>query len=266
MEVSRSGYYAWKRRPKSRKRIENEKLLVEIKRLFIEHKETYGSPRIYDALNKAGIACSENRVAKVMRLGELVAVQRRKFRITTDSNHKYPVAPNLLQRNFIVDKPNKVWVSDITYIWTLEGWLYLASVLDLYSRGVVGTAMDDRITDELTQQALKQALIRRRPSEGLIQHSDRGSQYASNDYRGLLKQHKMVCSMSRKGDCWDNAVAESFFHTLKVELVNRHRFKTKTEAKQVIFKYIEMYYNTKRTHSTLGYLSPVDYEKRLVVS
>lgn len=266
MEVSRSGYYAWKKRLKSRGRIENEKLLIEIKRLFIEHKETYGSPRMYDALNKVGITCSENRVAKLMRLGKLIAVQRRKFRITTNSNHKYPVAPNLLQRNFIVDKPNKVWVSDITYIWTFEGWLYLASVLDLCSRGVVGTAMDDRITDELTQQALKQALIRRRPSEGLMHHSDRGSQYASNDYRGLLKQHKMVCSMSRKGDCWDNAVAESFFHTLKVELVNRHQFKTKAEAKQVIFKYIEMYYNTKRTHSTLGYLSPVDYEKRLLVS
>lgn len=166
----------------------------------------------------------------------------------------------------MVDKPNKVWVSDITYIWTLEGWLYLASVLDLYSRGVVGTAMDDKITDELTQQALKQALIRRMPSEGLMHHSDRGSQYASNDYRGLIESHKMIASMSRKGDCWDNAVAESFSHTLKVELVNRYRFKTKAEAKQVIFKYIEMYYNTKRIHSTLGYLSPIDFEKRLLVS
>jgi len=227
MKVSRSSYYTWKKRPKSRGKIESEKLLIEIKRLFIEHKQTYGSPRIYDALNKSGIACSENRVAKLMRLGELAAVQRRKFRITTNLNYKYPVASNLLQRNFIVDKPNKVGVSDITYIWTFERWMYLASVLDLYSRGVVGTAMDDRITDELTQQALKQALIRRRPSEGLMHHSDRGSQYASNDYRGLLKRHKMVCSMSRKGDCWDNAVAESFFHTLKVELVNRYRFKTK---------------------------------------
>jgi len=150
MKVSRSSYYTWKKRPKSRGKIESEKLLIEIKRLFIEHKQTYGSPRIYDALNKSGIACSENRVAKLMRLGELAAVQRRKFRITTNLNHKYPVAPNLLRRNFIVDKPNKVWVSDITYIWTLEGWLYLASVLDLCSRGVVGTAMDDRITDELT--------------------------------------------------------------------------------------------------------------------
>ena len=201
-----------------------------------------------------------------MRLNSLAAIQKRKFKVTTNSKHKYPIAPNILSRNFIIDKPNRVWVTDITYIWTLQGWLYLAFVLDLYSRGMVGLAMADRITDELTRNALRQAILRRRPKEGLIHHSDRGSQYASNDYRELLKSNKFISSMSRKGNCWDNAVAESFLHTLKVELVNRYRFRTKEEAKRTIFEYLEMYYNTKRTHSTLGYLSPFEFEKRLLVS
>lgn len=201
-----------------------------------------------------------------MSLNELLAVHKRKFKAATNSKHKYPIAPNLLKRNFIIDKPNKIWVADITYIWTYQGWLYLAFVLDLYSRAVVGLAMADRIKDELTQAALTQALLRRRPHEGLIHHSDRGSQYASNEYRKLTEDNKIIASMSRKGDCWDNAVAESFLHTLKVELVNRYRFRTREEAKRLIFEYIEMYYNIKRTHSTLGYLSPFDFEKKLFVS
>lgn len=262
LEVTRSGYYAWKNRPKSQRRIESETLLIEIRRLFIEHRQNYGSPRIWDALRKQGIFCSENRIARLMRINELVAVQRRKFKVTTDSNHDWPIWPNLLKRNFISVGPDRIWVTDITYIWTLQGWLYLAFVLDLYSRGVVGLAMSERISDELTQNALTQALLRREPPKGLIHHSDRGSQYASGDYQALIEKHKIIPSMSRKGDCWDNAVAESFLHTLKVELVNRYRFRTHEETRQAIFEYIEMYYNRKRTHSTLGYLSPFEFEKR----
>lgn len=197
-----------------------------------------------------------------MRIEGLVAVQRRKFKATTNSNHDWPVAPNLLERNFSVDEPNKIWVTDISYIWTWEGWLYLAFVMDLFSRGVVGMAMSNRITDDLTQNALKQAVGRRNPQSGLIHHSDRGSQYASGDYQVLLKKNEIIPSMSRKGDCWDNAVAESFLHTLKVEKVNRYRFKTRDQAKREIFRYVETYYNRKRSHSSLGYVSPFEYEKR----
>jgi len=262
LEVSRSGYYAWKKRPKSRRRIDNEALLIEIRREFVDNDSNYGSPRIFKELKKADIPCSENRIARLMREDGLVAIQRRKFKATTNSKHNWPVAPNLLERNFSVDEPNKIWVTDITYVWTWEGWLYLSVVLDLYSRGIVGLAMSNRITDDLTQNALNQAIGRRNPQAGLIHHSDRGSQYASGDYQALLKKHEITPSMSRKGDCWDNAVAESFFHTLKIEKINRYRFKMRDEAKREIFKYIEMYYNRKRTHSSLGYLSPFDYEKR----
>ena len=262
LEVSRSGYHAWKKRSKSQRRIDNEALLIEIRRVFVDNDSNFGSPRIWDDLKKANIPCSLNRVARLMREAGLIAIQKRKFKATTNSNHNWPVAPNLLERNFSVDEPNKIWVTDITYIWTWEGWLYLSFVLDLYSRGVVGLAMSERITDDLTQSALKQALGRRNPQLGLIHHSDRGSQYASGDYQTLLKEHGITPSMSRKGDCWDNAVAESFIHTLKVEKVNRYRFKTRSEAKNKIFEYVEMYYNRKRTHSSLGYFSPFDYEKR----
>ena len=262
LEVSKSGYHAWRNRPKSRRRIDNEALLIEIRRVFVENDENYGSPRIWDDLKKANIPCSQNRIARLMHEAGLVAIQRRKFKATTDSKHNWPVAPNLLERKFSIDEPNKIWVTDITYVWTWEGWLYLSFVLDLYSRGVVGLAMSERITDDLTQSALKQALGRRNPHAGLIHHSDRGSQYASGDYQTLLAKHEITPSMSRKGDCWDNAVAESFVHTLKVEKINRLRFKTRDEAKSKIFEYIEMYYNRKRTHSSLGYMSPSDYEKR----
>lgn len=263
LEVSKSGYYALKKRPKSRRRIDNEGLLIEIRRVFLDNDQDYGSPRIRNELNNVhGIRCSENRVARLMREAGLAAIHRRKFKATTDSKHNWPVASNLLARNFSIDEPNKIWVTDITYVWTREGWMYLSFVLDLYSRGVVGLAMSNRITDDLTQSALNQALGRRNPQSGLIHHSDRGSQYASGDYQALLKKHEITPSMSRKGDCWDNAVAESFLHTLKVEKINRYRFKTRDEAKSKIFEYIEMYYNRKRTHSSLGYLSPFDYEKR----
>jgi len=265
LEVSRSGYYAFKKRPKSRYRVENEQLLIEIRRVFWENNQNYGSPRIWNQLNNIEhMRCSENRVANVMRVAGIVAVQKRKFRVTTNSKHNYPVWPNVLNRNFVVEKPNAVWVSDITYIWTFEGWLYLAAVLDLFSRGVVGLAMDKTIADTLTTQAMRQAILRRNPRKGLICHSDRGSQYAGHDFKAILRQNKFLGSMSRKGDCWDNAVAESFFHTLKVELVHRYRFRTRDEAKRKIFEYVEMYYNRKRAHSTLGFLSPFEYERRAV--
>jgi len=267
LEVSRSGYYAYKKRPKSQRRVDNEKLLIEIRRVFVDNDSNYGSPRVWNELNNVeDIRCSENRVARVMRVNGIVAVQKRKFRVTTNSKHNHPVWPNVLNRNFVVEKPNAVWVSDITYVWTFEGWLYVAAILDLFSRGIVGLAMDKTIADTLTTQAMRQAILRRNPTKGLICHTDRGSQYAGNDFKAILAQNEFVGSMSKKGDCWDNAVAESFFHTLKVELVHKHKFKTRDEAKRKIFEYVEMYYNRKRAHSTLGYLSPLDYEKQAVVS
>ena len=266
MEVSKSGYYGWEGRAKSARAIDNEKLLIEIRRVFIENGENYGSPRVWNELRKAQIACSENRVARLMRKDWLVAVQRRKYRATTDSKHDFPVSPNIVSRNFVTDGPNKVWLADMTYVWTWEGWLYLAFVLDLYNRGVVGVSMKANMTMELTQNALKQAILRCNPSAGLIHHSDRGSQYAGGDYQELLKEHKIIPSMSRKGDCWDNAVGESFVHTLKVEKIHRCRFRTREEAQREIFEYIEMYYNRKRAHSSLGYMSPFEYENRLATS
>jgi putative transposase len=265
LEVSKSGYYAFKTRPKSLNGINNDNLLIEIRRVFWDNNRNYGSPRIwYQLRNKENIPCSVNRVARLMHCNSIVAIQKRKFKATTNSKHDYPVWPNILNRSFTVEKPNAVWVSDITYIWTYEGWLYMAVILDLYSRGIVGLAMDRTITDALTQQALKQAILRRNPSEGLVFHSDRGSQYASNDFKALLARHEFIGSMSKKGDCWDNAVAESFFHTLKVELIHRQTPKTREEAKRKIFEYAEIYYNRKRAHSTLGYLSPFEYERQVV--
>ena len=267
LEVSRSGYYAFKKRPQSQRRVGNEKLLIEIKRVFWENDRNYGSPRIWDQLHrKEHMRCSENRVARVMRCHGIVAVQRRKFRVTTNSKHDHPVWPNVLARNFVVARPNAAWVSDITYVWTLEGWLYLAVILDLFSRGIVGLAMDKTIADTLIIQAMNQAILQRRPGKGLILHSDRGSQYAGNDFKAVLARNEFVGSMSRKGNCWDNAVAESFFHTIKVELIHRMRFATRDQAARMIFEYVMMYYNCKRAHSTLGYLSPLAYEKKHAVS
>ena len=262
LDVSKSGCYAWKNRPKSLRRIENERLLIEIRRVFYENKSEYGSPRIYRELEAADIACGENRVARLMRFNRLVAIQKNRFCVTTDSKHTLAVWPNVLNRNFIVSAPDKTYVSDITYVWTREGWLFVAVVLDLFSRGVVGLSLDERITDALTQNALRQAIVRRDPEEGLIFHSDRGVQYASGGFKALLTIHKFVGSMSRKGDCWDNAVAESFFHTLKVECIRGKIFTTREEAKRTIFAWAYTRYNRTRRHSTLDYLSPFEYEKR----
>lgn len=258
--VSRSGYYAWRGRPESRRSRENRCLLVEIKAAYEEYRQAYGSPRITAVLRARGIRCSENRVARLMRQHSLQAKRQKIFKVTTNSKHKLPVAPNLLDRNFEAEAPDQVWIADITYIPTEEGWLYLAVVMDLYSRRVVGWALRKRMTQRLAVDALMMALLQRRPGPGLIVHSDRGSQYASGGYRKLLKIRRFVQSMCRKGDCWDNAPVESFFATLKLELIYHRRYGSRQEAKSDIFEWIAVFYNQKRMHSKLDYQSPACYE------
>jgi transposase InsO family protein len=260
-EVPRSTFYVSRDRPETKRERRNRCLLVWIKEAFDQSRHTYGSRRIYAELHKRGIRCSINRIARLMREHGIVAVQHRKYRPTTDSKHDFPVAPNRLGRNFEADQRNRVWVADITYIPTDEGWLYLATELDLYSHRIVGWSLSSRITRQLVLDALNQAVGLRRPGTGLIHHSDRGVQYACGDFQKLLKRYGMVPSMSRKGDPYDNAVAESFFRTLKVELVYRWRFRTRAEAKAVIVEYIELFYNRRRRHSSLDYLSPAEYEE-----
>ena len=261
IEVSRSGYYRWFARPYSRRRLDDDRLLVEIRVEFAASRETYGRDRMHKALKDKGISCGRKRVERLMKEGGLHPKQAKKFKVTTDSKHTFPVAENILNRDFTADKPNVKWTTDITYIRTREGWLYLAVVIDLYSRFVVGWAMSERITRELVMDALKMAIWQRKPGRGLLHHSDRGVQYASNDYQALLTIHGFVCSMSRKGDCWDNAVAESFFHTLKTELVHHQDYETRREAKQEIFEFMEVFYNRRRLHSSLGYKSPAEFER-----
>ncbi len=235
-------------------------MVIEIELSHKASDRTYGSPRVHEDLQEQGIRCGRKRVARLMRENGIRAKQARRFKATTDSDHNDPVAPNLLDREFHVDVPDRVWVADLTYIWTREGWLYLAVILDLFSRRVVGWSMSKRITSQLTLEALSVALWIRKPSPGLLHHSDRGSQYTCGDYRDVLDEHGVLCSMSRKGDCWDNAVAESFFKTLKVERVNDRDYWTREEAQTDIIDYIERFYNRKRRHSYLGYVSPVEYE------
>jgi len=258
--ASRSGYYRWRKQPQSKRQKENEKILMEIKESHKNSRRAYGSPRITEDLQTKGIKCGKNRVARIMKVHGIVGKAAKKFKATTNSKHNLPVAENLLKQNFVAQKPNTVWVSDITYIWTLEGWLYLAVILDLYSRQVVGWAMSDRLTSDFVIKALYQAIGRRNPGSCCIFHSDRGVQYASADFRDLLNSHVFIQSMSRKGNCYDNAVAESFFHTLKIEHVYDYRYETRADARQSIFEYIEMFYNRQRRHSALGYRSPVSFE------
>lgn len=260
--VSRSGYYAWRTRPQSRRSVENQQLLEQIKQIHKNSKKTYGSPRVHISLLSKGQICSRGRVERIMSANGIRAKQKHKFVVTTDSKHDMPVADNTLNREFAVDEPNKVWTSDFTYIGTDEGWLYLAGVLDLGSRAIVGWSMSESMDRTLVMDALEMGYARRRPEAGLIHHSDRGSQYASADYQNLLTQYGMQVSMSRKGNCWDNAVMESFFGTLKKELVHHRRYRTRDEARRDVFEYIEVFYNRERLHSSLGYLSPADYEKR----
>jgi transposase InsO family protein len=262
LAVSRSGYYAWLKRPTSPRKMADQELAQHIKDIHQQSRQTYGSPRIQAELAENGINCSHKRVARLMRDEELWAKQRRKFKVTTtDSAHNYPVAPNRLDQNFRASRPNEKWLVDITYIPTAEGWLYLAVVMDLYARRIVGWAMADTLERSLVIAALTMAIKRRQPSPGLLHHSDRGSQYASDDYQALLTQYQMQCSMSRTGNCYDNAPMESFFGTLKTELVHHCHYQTKAEAKTDIFEYIEVFYNRFRRHSALLYQSPVNYEK-----
>jgi putative transposase len=265
LEVSRSGFYAWRGRPASKRSTENRLLLERIKAVHRKSRKTYGSPRVHVQLVAEGERCGRGRVERLMRANGIRAKQKRKFVATTDSKHDLPVAENILDREFRVEEPNTVWSSDITYIPTDEGWLYLAGVLDLCSKTVVGWSMSESLEKGLVMDALRMAHRRRRPGAGLIHHSDRGSQYASNDYRKLLKDYGMQMSMSRKGDCWDNAVMESFFGTLKKELVHHRRYRTRAEARRDIFEFIEVFYNRERLHSSLGYMSPAAYEKQIAV-
>lgn len=261
LEVSRSGYYAWLKRPTSSREMANQALKQQIKEIHQHSRQTYGSPRIQAELRAQGIKCGHNRLARLMREQKLWAKQKRKFKMTTtDSAHSYPVAPNLLDQDFTCRRPNEKWLTDITYIPTAEGWLYLAAVLDLYSRRIVGWAMSDSLERPLVIAALQMAFQRRQPAPGLLHHSDRGSQYASDDYQALLTKYQMRCSMSRTGNCYDNAPMESFFGSLKTELVHHCHYLTQAEAKTSIFEYIELFYNRLRRHSALGFLSPLNYE------
>jgi len=258
--VSPSAYYEWEREQESQHEKRDAELLVLVRRIFVDFRGRYGAPRIHDKLAAQGVSVSRKRVARLMREAGLKAKSRRKYKATTDSNHSLPIAPNLLKRDFEVDRPNAVWVSDITYIWTRQGWMYLAVILDLYSRKVVGWSLAERMTASLICDAIDAAVRLRRPGEGLVFHSDRGSQYASKVFRRRLWRYRMRQSMSRKGNCWDNAVAESFFATLKKELIRNHAFETRAHARSEVFEYIEVFYNRQRSHSLLGYETPDGFE------
>jgi transposase InsO family protein len=264
LDVSRSGFYAWRKRPESERFRRHRELMAEMKRIHSDRDmRSYGSPRMREELVSRGHVVSENTVAKLMREHGLRAVSSRKFRATTDSRHSLPVAENVLDREFEQESPDRVWLADITYVWTREGWLYLACVLDAYSRRIVGWSMSQRITKELVLNALRMGLGRRHPDRQarLLHHSDRGSQYASAAFQKLLAEENITCSMSRKGNCWDNAMMESFFATLKKERIHQEDYATRAEARGSVFDYIERFYNRLRRHSALGYLSPEQFEQ-----
>ncbi len=259
--VSRSGFYRWNQGAESKQSVENRLLLDNIQRIYETAKGRYGSPRITAELQDQGYACSRPRVARLMRKHAIKARTRRKFKVTTNARHNYALVPNLLKQGFWTDAPNRVWVSDITYIRTLEGWLYLTVIIDLFHRKIIGWSMSDGMqTEGTTIPALVMALKRCQPPAGLVFHSDRGVQYACDQFVALLKRFKVIQSMSGRGNCYDNAVAESFFHTLKTELVYHELYRTREEARRSLFEYLEGFYNRTRRHSTLGYKSPVEYE------
>jgi putative transposase len=262
LQVSRAGYYAWLGRPESPRAVRQAEVVEQIRQVHRDSRQTYGSPRVHRALKARGVACCENTVAKLMRRAGVRAATARRFVVrTTDSRHGHAIAGNELGRRFGPGEADRVWVGDITYIATGEGWLYLAAVLDLGSRKVVGWSAADHLRSELVERALRNALEHRRPGGPLLHHSDRGVQYACDDYRELLRSHGLEVSMSRTGNCWDNAAMESFFGTLKQELVHRETYATREQAERSLFEYIEVFYNRQRLHSTLGYLSPVQYEE-----
>jgi putative transposase len=260
-EVTRTGYYKFLKAGSNPRVQANQRLLVEIRKSHAASRQTYGSPRVHKDLCEAGHGCSRKRVAKLMREAGIASKMRKKFKVTTQVDSKLPAAPNRLQQNFKAAAPNEKWVSDITYVWTQEGWLYLAVILDLFSRKVVGMGMSDRLKKEVVMIALKQALARREVKGGLTHHSDKGCQYTSSVFQELLKAQDITCSMSGTGNCFDNAVAESFFHTLKTEHVYFEEYETRGQAKQSIFEYVEVFYNNRRRHSFLNYVSPSEFEK-----
>ena len=261
LKVSRSRYYAWHKNPLSKRAVENAILTKEVEAEFVEGRQNYGARCIQNRLIQRGVAISRKRVAKLMKKAGLAPKTKRKFKVTTESNHKLYIAPNLLQRQFYVAKPNRVWAGDITYIPTRNGWLYLATVRDLYSRKIVGWSMGTSMTATLVKDAMLMALWRRKPGKGLIWHTDRGSQYCSKSHRSILKDHGILQSVSRKGNCWDNATSESFFSTLKKELVEMTDFTDQKQAASAIFEYIEVFYNKIRAHSTNGYRAPAELEE-----
>lgn len=261
LKVSRSGYYAWLKYPTSQRKKKDIELKQKIKQIYQKSRQRYGSPRIYQQLLREGYSIGKKRVERLMQELDIQAVAKKKYKSTTDSAHSKPVAENHLNRDFTPKKPNKYWVADITYIWTAEGWIYLATIMDLYSRKIIGWALRERLTKELVIGALDMALKQRcNFSPDLLIHSDRGSQYASELYQLILLKHGILCSMSGKGNCWDNAVMESFYRTLKVELIYQHKYQTRREAQRDIFEYIEIFYNRERLHSSIGYYTPEEYE------
>ncbi len=260
MEISRSSYYAYESKSLSQREETDQRLMPMVQEIFKMNRKAYGYRRVSDELKRRGENCGNYKTAGLMRKLNLRPVAKRRFKLTTDSKHSLPIFTNVLNRDFKPSKMNQAWTSDITYIETAQGWLYLAVVMDLYSRTIVGWAMDRFMAVDLVENALKMALSRRKISAGLLLHSDRGSQYASHKYQELLKQHGVICSMSRKGNCWDNAPMESFFRSLKVECVYQQSFQHREEAKSEIFSYIEGFYNRQRKHSALNYLSPREYE------
>ena len=261
--VKRGSYWSWTKRRSSTRILGDSLLLADVKRIYRDGRGNYGSPRIHDALSKEGTHCGKKRVERLMRANGIKAKHKRKYKpLGTDSQHKLPVAENLLDRQFEQSKPNQVWVTDTTYVWTGEGWLYLAAMLDLYSRRVVGWAMGAQNDTGLVLRALHMAAQRRRPPTGLVHHSDRGSTYASHDYQFALRHYGMTCSMSRKGNCWDNAPMESWFHTLKVELVHEQKFATRRQAEAAIFEYMEVFYNRQRICMSIGGFAPARYEEQ----
>lgn len=262
--VSRSGYYAWKGRPEAPRATEDAELVAEIKAAHKVGRGNYGSPRVHRELRAKGRRVGRKRVERLMRREGIVGRRKKRFRKTTDSNHSHPIAPNVLERNFDVELPNAAWVTDVTYVWTHEGWLYLAAILDLFSRRVVGWAVSANNDRALAIRALDRAVAEREPAPGLVHHSDRGSVYASGDYGKALAKHGAVKSMSRKGDCWDNAVGESFFATIKGEMIDHEDFKTRAAAVAAIADYIDAFYNPCRRHSSIGYLSPIEFEMKFM--
>ena len=263
LEISRSSYYEWKDRPPSKRELENQEILNIAQKSHEASRGVYGLDKIHADVREIYPRCSRKRLYGILRANHLYSKRKRKFKVTTNSKHKLPVAENLLNQDFKTDKPNTVWVADISYVYTDEGWLYLATIKDLFNKEIVGWATADHMKTELCERALQNAVKRHRPPRGLIHHSDRGVQYCSKKYQDLLKRYGMTCSMSRKGNCYDNACAETFFSTIKCELIYQKQYKTRQEAREDIFWYIEVFYNRKRRHQALGYLSPLEFKRSM---